>query len=72
MPTKRVAVAPYVTGDDIGVFKMVFYEFYRMEIVFCRIFRIDDQFDAVFIYQLFVFFFHEANNDIYLIYPDLM
>ena len=64
MTVKRIAVTPDITRDNVRILQMLFYQFERMQIILCRIVRVDHQFYAVLIYQVFIFFLHETYNNV--------
>ena len=69
MTVKRIAVTPDITRDNVRILQMLFYQFERMQIILCRIVRVDHQFHAVLIYQVFIFFLHETYNNVDFMNP---
>ena len=64
MTVKRIAVTPDVARDDVRILQMLFYQSERMQIVLCSIVRVNHQFYAVLIHQVFIFFLHETYNNV--------
>ena len=69
MTVKRIAVTPDVARDDVRILQILFYQSEGVQIILGCIVRIDHQFYAVLIHQVFIFFLHETYNDIDFLNP---
>ena len=64
VPMEWIILAPDITWNYVRVWKVLQDKPHWVEIILDRIFRIDYQVNAVFVNQILVFLFHEADNNI--------